>query len=259
MPTLADGLYLFPLGGGPHLRFGVEEGLPSNFVQCAVLIGDKVFAWVGVAGREANFVSIDIASRKVQLLASCQREQKLTPLDNMTGAKFTLMPPPPNSQHLVMSVIDAESQLSVPDARNGAWAFHNLDSSFTQISAPGAGELSTSGPVPFVIRKQDHKTTQATWIQIDPVTRQPSVIPSQNIGFNFVPIWCSSSVNWWRPQYSSICYRQDLATGTITKCHFAVQGNFGKSDIRFYQNENTAIIQMGPRIWIARDFQLKPE
>ena len=259
LPTLADGLYLFPLAGGPHLRFGVEEGLPSNFVQCAVLLNDKVFAWVGLPEREANFVSIDIASRKVQLIASCQREQKLPPLGNMTGANFTLMPPPPNSQHLVMLVVDAESQLSVPDPRNGAWVFHIAESTFTQIPLPGVGELSTSGPVSYVIRKQDHKTVQATWIQIDPVTRKPSVIPSQNIGFNFQPIWCSSSFNWWRPQYRSICYRQDLATGKITKCHFAVPGSSGTSKVQFHQNENTAIIQMGTRIWIARDFQLQPE
>ena len=66
-------------------------------------------------------------------------------------------------------------------------------------------------------------------------------------------------MNWWQWINSGIGNRQYLATGVITEHRFAVEGNTAVDKVLFYQNENTAIIQMGPRLWIARDFQLKPE
>lgn len=261
MPTVADGLYVFPIEGGPRLRVGIEKGLPSNFVQCAMPVGDKVLAWVGLTGSESNFVSIDRTSRKVQLLASCQREQEQTPLDNMPGAKFTLMQPPPNSKHLVMSIIDARGKISQRDSKNGFWEYNIAEGTFSQIPClkEGDAQFFASGHNPFAINRYDSQTRQTEWVRIDPVTRKAANIPSVDIPLSWTPICCSDSVNWWYRKLSGVGHRQDIDSGEMTEFRVAVEGEANVDKVMFHQNENTAIIQMGTRLWIARDFHLKPE
>ena len=262
--TLADGVFVFPIAGGPRIRFGTDEGLPSNFVQSAVLLDDKVFAWVGAPSEGSSFVSMDIKSRKVQLLAACQRAQAQTPLDNMSGAVFSLIAPAANSQHLVMCVTGASDGKRL-DPRNGIWEFHIPESTYKQIQVPLeslVGEVQGWNPVMLPIT--DLRTGKRDNTTVDPRTRQ---LMNQS---TFYPISCSESVRWWLTEYGmqGVGVRQDLATGEITEHRIAVEGAINRTRLRLFRGEDTAIIQtdhllynngvgrIDQRLWIATDFQL---
>ncbi len=121
---LPSRLHPFPLLGASAFRINTSDGLPSNFVQQLAAVDEQLFAWVGERGYLASFVSIDLASRDIRTLASCQRKQQLTPLDDFPHASCGLMIV---TQHKKMVVMAIDAGID-PDTnrysnRNGFWAY----------------------------------------------------------------------------------------------------------------------------------------
>jgi hypothetical protein len=76
--TARDGVYVFPLEGGAPGRIGEKEGLPAEHVDALTAQDNQI-----VASLEGGYlVQIDLATRRIEVLASSRRTNKLSPFDN---------------------------------------------------------------------------------------------------------------------------------------------------------------------------------
>ena len=76
--TARDGVFFFPLAGGLPMRVGEKEGLPAPTVTALAALDGQVFAAID----GGYLAQIDVATGRVQVLASARRLNKLSPFDN---------------------------------------------------------------------------------------------------------------------------------------------------------------------------------
>ncbi len=76
--TARDGIFIFPLDGGVPARIGDKEGLPALEVNRMTALDNQVIASLN----GGYLVRIDLATQRVEVLASSRRTNKLSPFDN---------------------------------------------------------------------------------------------------------------------------------------------------------------------------------
>jgi hypothetical protein len=114
--TARDGVFLLPLAGGTPVRIGDKEGLPALTVTALAALDGKVFA--ALAG--GYLVQIDVDSRRVQVLASARRINKLSPFDNDRPFRIRTILADPKRQRLLFPV--GVGSLVHPNV--GLWEFN---------------------------------------------------------------------------------------------------------------------------------------
>lgn len=124
------GLYLGPAAGGDALRLGQSEGLPGDVVEAAVAADGRVFA--AVAG--GHLVAIKPDERRVELLASCRRRDRRTPLDDLSPAfGVTAMQADPSRSRVLLTVSFPPGTYGHP--AQGLWQIDTRSGALTQLVA----------------------------------------------------------------------------------------------------------------------------
>jgi hypothetical protein len=71
-----DGIFIFPVDGGPAEHITVADGLPSNDMGAITAVDGKLYAG------QNYLVSYDFASKEVRVLSSSLRKEQQSPLDD---------------------------------------------------------------------------------------------------------------------------------------------------------------------------------
>jgi hypothetical protein len=76
--TVSEGVFVFPLEGGPPARIGEKEGLPSQSVRNLAIVDNTLIA----ALDGGYLVTRDLMTGRTETIASSRRAEKLSPFDN---------------------------------------------------------------------------------------------------------------------------------------------------------------------------------
>ena len=97
--TLRDGIFIFPLDGGVPARIGEKQGLPAQEVNGLTAIDNQVIASLN----GGYLVQIDLATRRIEVLASSRRTNKLSPFDNDRPFYIRSLVPDPSRQRVLFT------------------------------------------------------------------------------------------------------------------------------------------------------------
>ncbi len=89
--TKGHGIFVFPFDNGPPERISTADGLPSNSVQALVCHEGRLYACLGEPFRESYVVAWDLKTRKCDVLASSNREEKRSPFDHGAPIQASVM------------------------------------------------------------------------------------------------------------------------------------------------------------------------
>ncbi|MEZ5944962.1 MAG: hypothetical protein R3C18_26555 [Planctomycetaceae bacterium] len=257
VPTSGTGMVAFPKAGGVPTLINTESGLPSNCVQAMTLVGDVLYAWVGERGQAANLVSLNLITREVKLLASCQREQARTPLDNMPHAFCKYMLSNPTGNKLLMAVMEGRKRFGL-EPRNGLWEYDVESHVFTQIPAHSDGQtVSPCGPFQLSVRQFDVQKNTIAWTLVNAsANNRCTELPVEEISPDVQPVWCGPQFTWWKVRSSATLLQQDNATGNVSEWRSIPKGRTLAQYIQFDKSEQAAIIQADMQIWIGTELDL---
>ncbi|MEZ6088728.1 MAG: hypothetical protein R3C05_12025 [Pirellulaceae bacterium] len=254
IPTARAGLIVAPKNGEPPYAFDAESGLPSNYIQQVAAIATTVYAWVGERTMFANLVAIDLTTREVRLLVSCQRQQPLSPLENFPGAWCDLMTPAPNNE-LAMVMVGRETRSD--HSRVGLWIYDPKEHSFEQTNIATNGQQACLlQPFQIAIPRLDADSRARTWTVFDLTNRQFQNFPApeEKQARSAAPIWRDDSVIWWHRKFNATAFRQDRDSGKVTQWRVLPEGRTSVSSVQFHQGEDIVIVRSGlGRMWILRD------
>lgn len=115
--TTGAGIILFPHKNGTPRRIDISDGLPGNKVSSLAVLDGVVY--VGYA--DGYIAAYDLESRKVDVLASSRRKQKLSPFDDQNIFKVPTLVADPERRRIVFVV------------GPHLWQYTPADKSFKQI------------------------------------------------------------------------------------------------------------------------------
>lgn len=84
--TRNAGLLVFPLDDSEPWTLTVEDGLPSNAVQGVGAIGGKLYLGLGEFNQQSWMVAVDLATKKIDILASSAGREGKVPFFNQSPA-----------------------------------------------------------------------------------------------------------------------------------------------------------------------------
>jgi hypothetical protein len=134
--TNGKGLIVFPLNGENPYKIGVENSLPSEYIQSCAWHDGKLYIALGARRKESFIVTYDIASASINTLASSQRNEKTSPFDNIGYPYYTRFIVPDAKNDRIIFLIDFDGIYPLPSELSdmqGVWAFNLKSSQWQQI------------------------------------------------------------------------------------------------------------------------------
>ncbi|MFZ2656550.1 MAG: hypothetical protein WAX69_16575, partial [Victivallales bacterium] len=135
--TRSKGLLVFPLSGENPYKIGKENLLPSEYIQSCAWHEGKLYIALGEERKESFIVAYDSSSSSINTLASSQRNEKISPFDNIGHPFYTrfIAPDPRNGRIIFLIDFDAIYPLSSElSDMQGAWAFNLESKQWKQIA-----------------------------------------------------------------------------------------------------------------------------
>jgi hypothetical protein len=131
------GVYFFPTNGGPVFRLCATNGLPSDDVHAVAFLGGKLYIATGEHRRAGYFVSYDMINRKVSVLASSRRSERISPFDDGPPFHVHSLLGEPNRHQLLLTV----SSFNVPNGKPrqmnssmGIWTYSPAGAEFKRVA-----------------------------------------------------------------------------------------------------------------------------
>lgn len=131
------GVVLLPLKEGAARVVGIQAGLPTNEMQTADVLDDKLF--LGTKG--GYLIEYDLKSRSMVTVVSAQRKLAESPLDNSSDLQvMQVIADPPRSRVVLSVCLNAKDERD--QVRCGFWAINLRTRKWTQLlSLPGWNRL----------------------------------------------------------------------------------------------------------------------
>ena len=121
-----SGVFVFPTNGGPALRLGATNGLPSEDIRSVAFLDGRLYVGAGQPEREGYLAAYEPVTRKVSVLASSRRSEHLSPFDDQPPFCTLWLAADPARHRLLMVV----SSTVIPSDRipditpcMGIWAY----------------------------------------------------------------------------------------------------------------------------------------
>jgi hypothetical protein len=173
-----DGIYAFPLAGGPPQHIDENQGLPSNRVRAMTWLDGRLYA--ALADGE-YLVRCDPRGGPCVVLASSRRKERLSPLDDTPPYDVAYLAGDPQRRRLLLTI-----RFKVDDAErrkaNGLWQYEPAAGEFKQVLEIEDSPMQTSGGT------QVQNDAIMLWfydnwvIRIDLKTDTPAIVHTQMAG-----------------------------------------------------------------------------
>jgi hypothetical protein len=116
-----QGVIVFPRNGSPAERINTDAGLPSNWTQDIVVVGDTLYI-ASSSDAGGYLVAWDLNKRSASIRVSSLRAQKQSPLDNTAGLSIEFMTyDAPRKRLLLATEMAPSSKDSWRLCRGGLW------------------------------------------------------------------------------------------------------------------------------------------
>ncbi|WP_442508912.1 hypothetical protein SH528x_000452 [Novipirellula sp. SH528] len=251
--TEGGGVLAFPLSGGPAFKIDTSWGLSSNCVQQVLPVGGNLLSWVGEEHADANFVSINLQTKQIELLASCQRKDAKTPLDNFPNARCGLMMAQDEKRVIIVMDEGYDLESGVYSNRNGVWRYELDADKFSRFPSGGfqSREFRRTAEYEFVVGRYDVDTKERRWRLFKLNEDRWYEIGLVDVPSRTRPIATTDSVIWWHKQDGRVAYRQNRDTGTIERFRVIPEGFANRLTLQFFPGCNSAILCTEERLWIV--------
>ena len=133
----ASGLFVFPTNGGPVLRLGTTNGLPTEDIHSVAFLDGKLYIGAG-SESEGYLAAYEPATRKVAILASSRRSEHLSPFDDQPPFRAQTIVADSSRHRLLMSVsarIIPGNQLPVVSPCMGIWSFTPATGEYKRLAS----------------------------------------------------------------------------------------------------------------------------
>jgi hypothetical protein len=127
--TASSGILIFPTTARAPIHLDAGDGLPSAHGTAVAVLKGRVYAAVGTYPTDGYLISFDLATRKVDVLASFRRKQKLSPFDDGTAFAIPGMVADPARHRLIVAIQRFEPEQQI----NGLWEFRPDTGKWTQL------------------------------------------------------------------------------------------------------------------------------
>ncbi|GAA5510507.1 hypothetical protein [Novipirellula caenicola] len=251
--TEGGGILAFPLSGAPAFKIDTSWGLSSNCIQQVLPVGGNLLSWVGEERADANFVSINLQTKQVELLASCQRKDAKTPLDDFPGARCGLMMAQDENRVIIVMDEGYDLESGVYSNRNGVWRYELDANQFSRFPAGGfqSREFRRTAEYEFVVGRYDVDAKERRWRLFKLNEDRWYEIGLVDLPSRTRPIAMTDSVIWWHEQDRRIAYRQNRDTGTINQFRIIPEGHANRLTLQFFPGCDSAILCTAERLWIV--------
>jgi hypothetical protein len=139
--TRTEGLYDFPLGGGPPRRIDDPKKMPAEGVEACALYDGRLYA----ALDGGYLVSLDPESGRFDVLASSRRREKVSPFDDGDAFTVPFLAADPERRRLIFLLHQGRTK---PDALNGLWSLDPKTTTFKRLlETAGAEHPLLGGPI----------------------------------------------------------------------------------------------------------------
>lgn len=252
LKTAGGGILLFPLNGDQPTKIDSDWGLPSNCVQQLLPVGERLFAWVGQDDVASMFVSIDLESKQVRTIASTQRRESQTPLDNLPEAYCGLMMGTPEQDRIIM-VIDGGTKPGSFEysQRNGTWQYNIGDGTISKFQAYGflGRAYRQTASYQMAVGRYHTQVKQKRWrlFDLDQGSFQ-ELGPVKNVERQ-LPIATSADTIWWHERDKKSFFRQDRNSGAVKEFKLLPEGFANRLTIQFFPDGRSAMICTLDRLW----------
>jgi hypothetical protein len=132
-----SGVFIFPTNGGPGLRLGLTNGLPTEDIHGMAFLDGKLFFGAG-AESEGYLAAYDPATRKVRILASSRRSQHLSPFDDQPPFCVQACVADTARHRLIMSVSSGfipTTTLPEVSPTMGIWSYSPARGEYKQLAS----------------------------------------------------------------------------------------------------------------------------
>ncbi|MCA9091536.1 MAG: hypothetical protein KDA90_23225, partial [Planctomycetaceae bacterium] len=252
LPTFGGGLLVFPLAGGASHVLDTSTGLPSETIQAALVVDRMLYLWVGDYQKTATFCELDLDSKEVRILAASERKERMSLLDDLTGARCEMLRQHPQDGAIQMLILGGIGRTGIDD-RNGLWELNVASGSWTQLQRrTDASTFMSFHPPTSLLLQQSRPGDQAgrTHVEFDCDTRQRRTLAGirQEAGLPSL-LQVTDQSEWWRE--GQRLWRVDRQTGEVTTWEYD-PGNYAGNDLIYITpDEAHVVVQSGARMWIG--------
>jgi hypothetical protein len=121
-----SGVFIFPTNGGRAFRLGAADGLPSEDTDAVAFLDGKLYIGLGQLERDGYLAAYEPATRKISVLASSRRSERLSPFDDQPPFCTRWLAADPARHRLLMVVgatVTRSNKLPPITACMGIWAY----------------------------------------------------------------------------------------------------------------------------------------